>query len=148
MIKKLQNTDIEISKKIHSVFQASYAVEAKILKAIDFPPLRRPLENYRESKTDFLGFIKNEELAGVIEINHANDHTRIASLVIDPHFFRQGIGSQLIDFVFNAYESDIFIVETGLDNGPAIGLYKKFGFIEVKQWDTDFGIRKIRLKRS
>jgi ribosomal protein S18 acetylase RimI-like enzyme len=148
MIKKLQNIDIEISKKIHSVFQASYAVEAKILKAIDFPPLRRPLENYRESKTDFLGFIKNEELAGVIEINHANDHTRIASLVIDPHFFRQGIASQLIDFVFNAYESDIFIVETGLDNGPAIGLYKKFGFTEVKQWDTDFGIRKIRLKRS
>jgi ribosomal protein S18 acetylase RimI-like enzyme len=147
MIKKLQNTDIEVSKKIHSVFQASYAVEAQILKAIDFPPLKRPIENYRESKTDFLGFIKNEELAGVIEINHANDHTRIASLVIEPRFFRQGIAGQLIEFVFNAYDSDVFIVETGLDNGPAIGLYKKFGFIEVTQWDTDFGIRKIRLER-
>ncbi|QJP35476.1 GNAT family N-acetyltransferase [Nonlabens sp. Ci31] len=147
MIKKLQNTDIEVSQKIHSVFQASYAVEAQLLKAFNFPPLKRPLENYRESKTDFFGFIKKEELAGVIEINPKDDHTRIASLVIDPHFFRQGIAGQLIEFVFNAYDSNLFIVETGLDNGPAVGLYKKFGFIEVTQWDTDFGIRKIRLER-
>lgn len=149
MIKKLQNTKIEVSKKIHAVFQASYTVAAKILKAIDSPSLSSPLKNYKESKTDFLGFIKNKELAGVIEIKHANDHTRIASLVIKPDCFRQGIVSQLIGFVFNTtYDSGIFIVETGLINGPANGLYKKFGFIEVSQWDTEFGIRNIRLKRN
>lgn len=147
MIQKLQNTDIEVSKKIHSVFQASYAVEAKILKAVDFPPLKRTLENYRASNTAFFGCIKNGELAGVIEIDQKDDHTRIASLVIDPRFFRQGIASQLIKYVFNSYDSDIFMVETGVDNGPATELYKKYGFIEVKQWDTDFGIQKIRFER-
>tara|TARA_R110000851_G_scaffold295605_3_gene450575 strand:- start:877 stop:1173 length:297 start_codon:yes stop_codon:yes gene_type:complete len=83
MIKKLQNTDIEVSKKNHSVFQASYAIEAKLLKAIDFPPLRRPLENYSASKTNFFGFIKSEDVGGIIEIEYKKDHTRIASPVID-----------------------------------------------------------------
>ena len=40
------------------------------------------------------------------------------------------------------------MVETGVENEPAILLYKKFGFKEVKQWDTDHGIRKIRLERN
>jgi ribosomal protein S18 acetylase RimI-like enzyme len=37
-------------------------------------------------------------------------------------------------------------VETGLDNKPAIALYESFGFKEVKQYDTDHGIRKIRFE--
>jgi ribosomal protein S18 acetylase RimI-like enzyme len=52
----------------------------------------------------------------------------------------------LIAFVFNEFDSNLFVVETGLENEPAIELYKKFGFEEVKQWDTDHGIRKIRFE--
>ncbi len=43
MIERLQNSELEISNQIHSVFQLSYAVEAKLLDATDFPPLKRPL---------------------------------------------------------------------------------------------------------
>ena len=53
MIQRLQNNKIEISKKIRSVFQLSYKVEAKILNATDFPPLKRSLENYLNSNTVF-----------------------------------------------------------------------------------------------
>ena len=147
MIIKLQNKDIEISKKIRRVFQASYIVEAKLLNAIDFPPLKRPLESYMNSKTVFFGYERNKELAGIIEIGHNANCAHIDSLVIDPNFFRQGIAGQLLEFVFSVFDSDLFIVETGLENGPAKELYKKFGFIEVKQWDTDLGIRKIRFER-
>lgn len=87
MIKKLQNNDLEIARKIRSVFLASYAIEAKLLKAIDFPPLKRPLESYIESHTEFFGYLKNEELAGVIEIDNNNHYTDINSLVVDPKFF-------------------------------------------------------------
>lgn len=148
MIKKLQNNNLATAKKIRSVFQASYQVEAKLLKATDFPPLKRPLENYLKSTTAFFGFLKKEELVAVVEIIHNNDFTHIRSLVVHPLFFRQGIASQLMEFVLETFDSDLFVVETGLENVPAIKLYEQFKFIEVKQWDTDHGIRKIKMERS
>ncbi|WP_296705883.1 N-acetyltransferase [Algoriphagus sp.] len=146
MIKRLENSDLEIAKKIYSVFQSSYKVEAKLLKAVDFPPLKRPIDNFINSKTLFFGYLKNEELSGVVEISHYKDYTHINSLVVEPNFFRQGIASSLIEFVFETFESKLFTVETGLENGPAKELYRKFGFREVMQWDTDHGVRKIKFE--
>lgn len=147
MIERLQNKDLKVSEKIRSVFQASYKIEAELLKAIDFPPLKRPLESYVNSETAFFGYLKNEELAGVVEITHNSNFTHINSLVVAPRFFRQGVARKLMEFVFNNYDSDLFVVETGLDNGPATALYKKFDFKEVKQWDTDHGVIKIKFER-
>lgn len=148
MIKKLQNNDAEVAINIRSVFQESYAVEAKLLNAIDFPPLKRSLENYIESDNDFFGYIKDQELAGIIEIKHHTGFTHIQSLVVKPHYFRQGIAQKLMEFVLNSYNLKPIIVETGIKNTPAIQLYKKYNFIEVKQWDTDHGVRKIRFERA
>ena len=64
MIEKLQNTDVDVSEKIRAVFQISYAVEAKLLKAIDFPPLKRSLESYNHSTTEFFGYLKNKRNRG------------------------------------------------------------------------------------
>jgi len=147
LIERLNNTDLEISKKIHSVFQVSYKVEAKLLNATNFPPLKRSLENYVKSNTAFYGYLKNEVLAGVIEVDHKDNSTHINSLVVKPNFFRQGIAKKLMEFVFNTFGSKPFIVETGVHNEPATELYKKLGFKEVKQWETDFGIRKIQFER-
>lgn len=147
MIKRLENDDIEVSKRIRAVFQSSYKVEAKLLNAIDFPPLKRPLKSYVNSNTEFFGYLKDGELAGVIEIEHNNSFTDINSLVVSPTFFRQGIARKLMEFVFHTFDSNLFVVETGLENGPANELYKKFDFKEVKQWNTDHGIRKIKFER-
>tara|TARA_B110000444_G_scaffold259913_1_gene305191 strand:- start:964 stop:1419 length:456 start_codon:yes stop_codon:yes gene_type:complete len=147
MIERLKNNDLEISKKIRSVFQLSYKVEAKILNATDFPPLKRSLENYVNSNTAFFGYLKNQELAGVIEIEHNDNFTHINSLVVDPGFFKQGIARKLMEYVINTFDSKLFVVETGLENGPATELYKKFDFKEVKQWNTNHGIRKIKFER-
>ncbi|MEJ2584117.1 MAG: hypothetical protein P8Z38_03455 [Robiginitalea sp.] len=38
-------------------------------------------------------------------------------------------------------------METGLDNGPATALYRKFGFREILQYDTDHGVRKVRFEK-
>jgi ribosomal protein S18 acetylase RimI-like enzyme len=148
MIQRLQNNKIEISKKIRAVFQVSYKVEAKLLKATNFPPLKRPLEDYVISKNMFFGYLKNKELFGVIEIDHNNSYTLIRSLVVDPIFFRQGIARKLMEFTFNNFDSNLFVVETGVENVPASKLYIKFGFIEVNQWNTDHGIRKIKFEKK
>ena len=146
MIKKLQHNNLKIAANIRSVFQVSYAVEAKLLNAIDFPPLKRPLESFLNSTTEFFGFWKNEELAAVIEINSNKNHVHINSLVVAPKFFRQGIAKKLMEFVLTTYNSNLFTVETGVKNEPATSLYKKFNFKEIKQWETDHGVRKIRFE--
>jgi ribosomal protein S18 acetylase RimI-like enzyme len=147
MIEKLKNSDLEIAKKMRLIFQASYKVEATLLNATNFPPLKRPLENYTESNTEFYGYSINEILAAVVEIDTNNNYILIRSLVVHPDFFRQGIAGNLIKFVFETFKSNLFVVETGLENGPAKKLYEKFGFIEVEQWDTNHGIRKIKFEK-
>ena len=88
MIEKLNHTDFEIAQKIYSVFQVSYAVEADLLKAMNFPPLKRGLANFIKSTTDFYGYFYENELAAVIEIECKNHNTHIQSLVVDPFYFR------------------------------------------------------------
>jgi len=148
MIKKLENKDYKISTQIRSVFQESYAIEAELLNATDFPPLKRSLENYITCDNEFFGFLKNHELAGVVEIEHKISSTHIQSLGVNPNFFRQGIAGKLVEFVVNSFSSKIITVETGVKNKPATELYKKYNFKEVKQWNTDHGVRKIRFERN
>ncbi len=136
-----------MARSIRSVSQESYKVEAKLLNTKDFPPLNRSLKSFVNSENDFFGFLKNQELAGVIEIYHAIGFTHIQSLVISTNFFRQGIATQLMEFTLLSFNSKPFIVETGAGNAPAIALYLKFGFKEVKQWETVHGIRKVRFHK-
>lgn len=147
MIEKLKHHKTEIAHQIHSIFQKSYAVEATLLEAIDFPPLKRPIDSYQKSTTMFFGYFEDKELAGVIELNSSKHMTHINSLVVHPLFFRRGIAKQLLEFVFEKFDSKCFSVATGVNNKPATKLYKKLGFKEIKQWDTDFGIRKIAFER-
>ncbi len=146
MIQKLQNTELETAKKIRSIFQRSYAVEAEWLEAVDFPPLKRPLEDYMRRDRDFFGRMKDGQMAGVAEIIETDSYVHIRSLVVDPKFFRLGIGKELMEFVMDSFETDLFIVETGVKNEPASRLYKKLGFTEVAQWDTDHGVRKVKFE--
>lgn len=147
MIQKLNHKNQQLAVEIRDVFQASYAIEAEILEAIDFPPLKRTLSEYSNSETDFYGYYTNHILSAVVELKINNDSIHIQSLVVDPKFFRRAIASQLIQFVFENFNTPLLTVETGLNNTPAVLLYKKHGFIEVEQFDTSHGIRKIRFEK-
>ena len=148
MIQKLDHTNLAIATKMRVVFKESYAVEAALLNAINFPPLQRPLESYIKSTTTFFGYHNNDEIVGIIEVSSKQKITHINSLVVSPHFFRKGIGRELVDYILQNFSSKVFTVETGLENIPASKLYTSLGFKEVSQWDTDHGVRKIRFKLS
>ncbi len=145
MINILDQQEDTIAEKIYHVFQASYAVEAELLGVKDFPPLKRTIIDYKNSDTSFFGHWIGKELTAAIEIEPSPSAFHICSLVVHPKYFRRGIGSELITFIFKLFIGNKITVETGLENIPAIALYKSFGFKEIDQYDTDHGIRKTRL---
>lgn len=146
MVETLNHKNVEISKEIHSVFQASYKIEADLLqvKHQDFPPLKRTVKDFQESITSFYGFFQESNLAAVIEIDQINEITDICSLVVHPLYFRQGIAKKLLNFATELYNSKTIIVETGHANKPAIGLYEKFGFQLQEKYMTSIGIEKVK----
>jgi len=145
MIEKLEHSKLKTAEKIYLVWQASYIIEARLLKAKHFPPLKRSVEDFTKSKTDFYSYTLNGDFSGIVELNTSHSFIHIQSLVVHPRYFRNGIASQLIEHVLGKYQPRTFTVETGLENAPAIGLYNKHGFVEDSQFDTDHGIRKIKL---
>ncbi len=147
MIQRVNNEEVEIANKIYELFQVSYLVEAKILKVDSFSPLERTIKDFLQSSTEFYVVLKNQKFVGAIEIKKNHNSVDIESLVVHPDYFRQGIGVQLMTFVLTLKGFDIFTVETGVDNVPAVSLYRKLGFQKVKEWDTLSGIRKIRFKK-
>tara|TARA_R110002049_G_scaffold100420_1_gene244464 strand:- start:4217 stop:4672 length:456 start_codon:yes stop_codon:yes gene_type:complete len=150
MIQKLNNKQEEIAKEIYDVFQASYKIEAELLQVEfqDFPPLKRTINSFQNSSTNFYGFYKATKLAAVIEIDKIKNTTDICSLVVHPLFFRQGIAKKLLDFALKLHNSESVIVETGLANKPAIALYEKFGFVLNRNFMTSIGIEKVQFSFS
>ena len=148
MIRRLDHTDPKIAQNIRDVFQVSYTVEAELLKAIDFPPLQKTLDNFLKSENNFYGFLDNDKLIAVIEVHFESSCTHIQSLVVSPSYFRRGIAQNLIGHIFDNNKSELYTVETGKDNLPAIQLYQKFGFVKSKEYDTDHGVRKVRLEKK
>ena len=147
MIRKIKNNEKPIAHKIRNVFQASYAVEAKILSVIDFPPLKRTLSKIVNSDSDFFAYYQSNDIIGVIEVKNSQELTHIQSLAIYPEHFRKGIGKKLVQFILDRYTTMTFTVETGLGNDPAIKLYESFDFKREKQWHTNHGVQKVRFKK-
>ena len=99
------------------------------------------------SNSEFYAYYLTRNIDGVIEIDNHQDISHIQSLVVDPKYFRKGIGRKLVQFILDTYKTKLFTIETGIDNQPAIKLYKSFGFQELEQWDTNHGIRKVRFEK-
>ncbi len=146
MISILNHKLAIIAKQIFEVFQISYAVEAQLLKATDFPPLKRTANAIQQSTTIFYGYKVNGALAAVMELDISDSGIHICSLVVDPNYFRKGIGRKLVSFAKDMGQGKTITVETGLANNPAITLYKRAGFVETRQYLTDVGIWKIAFK--
>ena len=147
MIRRIDHSKLGNANNIWDIFQHSYTVEAKILKVDNFPPLNRSISQIMKSNNIFFAFYNCSDLVALIEIDSSKKNTHIQSLVVCPKYFRRGIGSKMVQFVLDTYNSNIFTVETGADNYPAINLYKHFAFKEEFNWDTEHGVRKIRLHR-
>lgn len=150
-IQKLHHHERPVAEQIHRLFQASYRVEAEILgvAAEDFPPLRRTLAEVQASGRTFYGYVKEGEIAGVVEVEPGSDAERdlsIASLVVDPGFFKAGIGEALVRFALSLASGTVQVA-TGAKNGPALALYAKLGFKRREVYVRPGGIPVVELER-
>ena len=143
MIKKINHSLLDNSKAIYDIFQSSYAVEAKLLKSDNFPPLNRSVLDLQNSKTSFFGYFTDQQYLAVMELEIYSNHIHVRSLTVDPSYFRQGIGYRLLQFVIDEFHPGLVTVETGHANHPAVNFYLNFGFKKDKVFMTDVGIEKI-----
>jgi ribosomal protein S18 acetylase RimI-like enzyme len=148
MIELLDHHSKSVADEIHNVFQLSYAVEAGLVGALDFPPLRRSAAHIRSSNSQFLGERIGVDLVSVIEFSHSGEDLNIDSLVVHPQYFRRGLASRLLESLLAKDQWKNADVETAAANKPALVLYEKSGFCEAERWQTDDGIEKVRLLRS
>ncbi len=141
----IPHTDKVFAQAIHTLFQRAYKLEADLLGARDFPPLRRTLEDIMESSCSFHGFINDNRLSALIEIEEQHSQLCIHSLVVDPDFFRTGFASRLLRLIIISSPCKPIQVSTAQANLPAMTLYKKMGFHPERFWQTPDGMHLVDL---
>ena len=102
----------------------------KLLAPSVFNPTEERLLNrakkYQEDKsTNIYAYKHNGEYKGIVIFKIINNSATILDIAVKPEYQGQGIGSKLIDFIFDRFEVDNITAETDDD---AIGFYKKYGF--------------------
>lgn len=132
MIVSLSLQDHDIVEQIWRLQHAAYRMEAASIGLRNAPPLPETFGSIRSSADLFFGLISNEgELQGAIAVLPAPslEGLEITRLMIREDCLRQGIGSQLVEFVLRSFpDVDVFSVTAGTLNLPAVQLYRKFGF--------------------
>jgi putative acetyltransferase len=80
--------------------------------------------------------VESKKIVGALglyrESNLRRAHTGVIGMAVHDDFHRQGIGSKLLAAALNLADNWLHLTRVELtvfiDNKPAIGLYKKFGF--------------------
>lgn len=134
-VELLDHRDREVAERIHVIQVAAYEQEAHLLGAVNFPPLRRKIEDIERSADCFLGARLDSMVVGAIAIAGLEPagELQISSLVVLPQFHRRGVGRALLGAVISRFGDQSLTVSTGTLNQPALKLYAKFGFFEFRQ---------------
>ena len=134
---QLDQTDSPIARQIYTILRQAYLVEARLVGIEKFPPLERTLSQIEESPSIFFGYRYHATLVAIaeVEVEEAGS-INIASLAVDPAYFRRSFGSRLLTGVLGCLPWQRVTVSTAEANHPAIHLYKKLGFQLLSRWQT------------
>ena len=139
IIKKIKTLDLKTAKELLRVQKEAYKIEAELLNYYDLPPLRQKVEDLLNTTEEFFIYKLNNQIYGVISFERKKDYIDICKLFVSPQYINKGIGSKLLKKleVKNYENIKYLIVQTGLENKPAINFYKKHNFklVQVKMID-------------
>lgn len=118
----------------------------KLLAPSVYNPTQERLLNrakkYQENEnTNIYAYKDNGEHKGIVIFKIINNLATILDIAVKPEHQGQGIGSKLIDFIFNSFNVNSIIAETDDD---AIGFYKKYGFA-VADTKVKFDVKRYSI---
>ncbi len=100
--------------------------------------LNRAKKYGEDENTNIYAYKDNGEYKGIVVFKTQNNSATILDIAIKPEHQGRGIGSKLIDFIFNSFNAQNITAETDDD---AIGFYKKYGFTVAKT-ETKFNTKR------
>ncbi len=115
----------------------------KLLAPSVYNPTEERLLNrakkYQENENaNIYAYKENSKYKGIVVFKTQNNSATILDIAIKPEHQGQGIGSKLIDFIFNNFNVHSITAETDDD---AIGFYKRYGFAVAKT-ETKFNTKR------
>ena len=87
--------------------------------------LNRAKKYQEDESTNIYVYKEDGRYKGIVIFKIVNNSATILDIAVKPDYQGQGIGSKLMDFIFNSFDVDSITAETDDD---AIGFYKKYGF--------------------
>lgn len=141
MIKNLDIKRDDIAKAVLDLQIESYKIEAEIIQFYDIPTLKDTIESIRKCDEIFHGYFIDGTLAGIISCKIEDNTLDIHRVAVHPKFFKKGIAKKLLNFI-ERYDKNVrkIIVCTGKENTPAVNLYLRMGYKEVRDIEISEGM--------
>ena len=100
--------------------------------------LNRAKKYQEDEETNVYVYKEDNEYKGIVVFEIFDSTATILDIAVNPEHQGQGIGSKLIDFIFNSFKAQNITAETDDD---AIGFYIKYGFAVAKT-ETKFNTKR------
>ena len=140
--------DDGLARDVLRLQRAAYAVEAARIGSDGIPALTETLEALRDAGEAWLGCHDRAGLVGAVAWQVLDDGTvDICRLVVAPRAFRVGVATALLDDLDGRYPGRRMVVSTGSANEPALGLYRRRGFVAVREREAAPGLMVTELVR-
>lgn len=103
--------------------------------------LNRAKKYQEDEETNVYVYKEDNEYKGIVVFEIVNNSATILDIAVKPEYQDQGIGSKLIDFIFNSFDAQNVTAETDDD---AIGFYIKYGFT-VADTKVKFDVKRYSI---
>ncbi len=140
----------EVADEIDRIQKKSYKIEASLLGYDRIPYLLHDFRKIMEANEVFLGFMKEDVLAGLLSYDNMGFGVLdICRLAVLPEYFGKGVATKLVSEVEkreSGYKK--IFVQTASGNQPAVNLYRKLGYLVFREFVTTDGLPIIRFLKE